>query len=110
MSPESSTESLDLAAERRVAGANLTVALVALFGGVTVGLLQALELGPARVLDHLRHPALGHPRQPARGLLGVQVAADVARGPIDVLDARRDAADMVDVERLLARMASRQRA
>jgi hypothetical protein len=33
----------DLSAERRVAGANLVVALVALFGGVTVGLLQALE-------------------------------------------------------------------
>ncbi|MFI5008247.1 MAG: cbb3-type cytochrome c oxidase subunit I [Solirubrobacterales bacterium] len=44
MTPTTTTETfLDLSAERRVAGANLTVALVALFGGVTVGLFQALE-------------------------------------------------------------------
>jgi len=44
MTPTTPSEmTLDLSTERRVAGANLTVALVALFGGVTVGLLQALE-------------------------------------------------------------------
>ena len=44
MTPAVSTDvAVDLSAERRLAGVNLTVALVALFGGVTVGLLQALE-------------------------------------------------------------------
>ena len=33
----------DLSAERRLAGANLAVALTALFGGMTLGLFQALE-------------------------------------------------------------------
>ena len=44
MTPAASSQAaLDLSAEQRVAGANLAVALVALFGGVTVGLFQALE-------------------------------------------------------------------
>ena len=35
---------LDLSAERRLAGANLVIALVALFGGVTVGTITVLVL------------------------------------------------------------------
>ena len=68
-------EALDLSAERRVAGANLTVALVALFGGVTVGLLQALEhagvnLYPALVArDPLLLPRPHAPRRPERARL-----------------------------------------
>ena len=34
--------------ERRLAAANLIVALIALFGGVTTGLFQALEYAGAR--------------------------------------------------------------
>jgi cytochrome c oxidase subunit 1 len=36
-------DAVDFAPERRLAGANVAVALVALFGGVTLGLFQALE-------------------------------------------------------------------
>ena len=76
MTPADSTEvAVDLSAERRLAGANLTVALVALFGGVTVGLLQALEHAGVNLYPALvaRDPLLlpwAHPaRRPERARL-----------------------------------------
>ena len=41
------------AVERRLAGANLLVALVALFGGVTTGIFQALEYAGVEIYPSL---------------------------------------------------------
>lgn len=42
----------DLTSERRLADANLVVALVALFGGVATGLAQALEYARINLYTH----------------------------------------------------------